>query len=73
MSFQILAISFSRKPRPPKCSIASLARVPKVAPPLKILDPPMEGNAPKVKVSRIDTGFTAVSIIIIIIDIFKVA
>ena len=39
---QILAISFSRKPRPPQCSVASLARVPKVTPPpLKILDPPM--------------------------------
>jgi len=31
-SSQILAISFSRYPRPPKCSLASLARVPKVTP-----------------------------------------
>ena len=28
-------ISFSRKPRPPQCSLASLARVPKVTPPSK--------------------------------------
>ena len=31
-SSQILAISFSRKHRPPQCSLASLARVPKVTP-----------------------------------------
>jgi len=34
-------ISFSHKPRPPQCSLASLARVPKVTLPLKILDPPL--------------------------------
>jgi len=34
-------ISFSRKPRPPQCSLASLTRVPKVTPSKKILDPPM--------------------------------
>jgi len=31
-SNEIMAISFSRKPRPPQCSIASLGRVPKVTP-----------------------------------------
>jgi len=35
-------ISFSRKPRRPQYSLASLARVSKITPPpLKILDPPM--------------------------------
>ena len=41
-SSQILAISFSRKPRPAQCSLASLARVPKVTPSKN----PRSANAP---------------------------
>ena len=53
-SSQILAISFSRKPKPPKCSLASLTQVPKVNSKSSSKNPrSANGSSPSVNTSNL--------------------